>query len=343
MDTKEKLEKKLDITKKKILGTVLSAQEMDEKKAKKHMSQELNLGMDTIEKLLSEIKTYKKDKKDYKMVSYLTKITSSGVNLHKDIEELEQKVKNSKETFYKSIDMAKYEAFISEIDAECLNKDILEYLKSSNVEDSIYQKALQKYISNLKINVINTDEVFDFLYANNYKPKNNKSLLDRVFKYYSEGRKKDEIIKNLEQQIIERDDIICGKCNTINELNAKIEFYEQTVPSIKSKIKNYAESAQKSEFNVKQLQKQLEAKEKTGLVKIAFQKVMLLFQKNKPVALSTSLRGIHNEISNLSLGLAQVENSITQPQYEINQQKQIGKQKDSAVITQNKQKTELSR
>ena len=343
MDTKEKLEKKLDITKKKILGTLLAVQENDSKKARKNMAEELNLGMDTIGKLLYEMKTYKKDKKDYKMVSYFSKITSSGVNIN--ISELEEKVKKSKATLYDSINMAKYESFISEIDSECLSKEILSFLKSSNVDEKIYQKAMQKYVSNLKLNLDNADDTFEFLYENNYKPQNNKSTLDKIFKYYVECKSKDgviqqnaEVIKQkdekiaeLEQQLLEKDEIIFGKCNMINDLNTKVKSYEQTIPYLKLQIQNYAESAQKSEFNVKQLQKQLEARERTGLLKIAFQKVKLLFQKDKPVQLSASLKGIQNDISNLSLGLSQVESTIFEPQIQASYNKTIEKQNKSAT------------
>ena len=342
MDTKEKLEKKLDITKKKILGTLLALQENDTKKARKNMAQELNLGMDTIDKLVHEMKTYKKDKKDYKMVSYFSKITSSGVNLN--VAELEDKAKVSKENLYNSINMAKYESFVSETASECISKEVLGFLKTSNVDDKIYQKAMQKYVSGLKINLMNAEDTFEFLYENGYNPENSKSTIDKVFKIYSESKSKDLLIKQkdekiaeLEQQLLEKDDIIFGKCNMINDLNTRIKEYEQIVPNLKSKIKDYAESAQKSEFNVRQLQKQLEARERTGLIKIAFQKVKLLFQKDKPVALSASLKGIHNEISNLSLGLARVESSMFKPEnyYNnsglVNNSKQIGKQNASAT------------
>ena len=228
MDTKEKLEKKLDITKKKILGTLLALQENDTKKARKNMAQELNLGMDTIDKLVHEMKTYKKDKKDYKMVSYFSKITSSGVNLN--VAELEDKAKVSKENLYNSINMAKYESFVSETASECISKEVLGFLKTSNVDDKIYQKAMQKYVSGLKINLMNAEDTFEFLYENGYNPENSKSTIDKVFKIYSESKSKDLLIKQkdekiaeLEQQLLEKDDIIFGKCNMINDLNTRIK------------------------------------------------------------------------------------------------------------------------
>lgn len=313
MNTKEKLDKKLEKTGDRILGTLLTVKDFQDKEKRLEVSQELNIDIDTTEKLFKKMQVYQKDKKNLKMLSYLAKHSSNETSLYSDVAKAEKQVKSSQEDFHKLVNIAKYESFISEIDPEMVTKEVIEYLKDNKVDSYIGKKAIQKYASNVNSEQIKSDNTFKFLYENNYETANQNTSLDVAYKYYSESRKKDEDIRMLENKIVEKEDVIDGKNNAIRVLNLKVEYYEQTVPDIQSRIKAYAKKAQKSVYSVKELQKQAEEKEHFGFFSKAIFKIKSALKKDKPILLSTSLKGIQSEITNITTGLTEVGDSINQP------------------------------
>ena len=313
MNTKEKLDKKLEKTGDRILGTLLSIKDFKDEEKINEVSQELNIDIETTEKLFEKMHKYQKDKKSLKMLSYIAKNSASETSLYSDIAKAEKNVKSSQEEFHRLVNVAKYESFVSEIDPEMVTKEVIEYLNENKVEGYIGQKAIQKFASNVNSEQIKNDNTFKFLYENKYETENKNTSLDVAYKYYSESRKKDEDIKMLENTLIEKEDLIDGKNNAIRALNLKVEYYEQTVPDLQLRIKDYAKKAQKSVFTVKELQKQAEEKEHFGIFSRAFYKIKGALRKDKPILLSTSLKGIQSEISNLTTGLTEVGDSITSP------------------------------
>ena len=314
MNTKEKLEQKLKNTGDRIYGTLLLVHDYEDEQAKQEVSHELNIDQDTTEKLFCEMREYKKDKKNLKMLSYLAQNSSSEVSLYKDVARAQKRTKYSEENLMNSINMVKFESFISEVDSEVVTKDVIEYLNENNVDDYIRQKAIQKFASNINAEPMQCDDVFDFLYKNNYKATGNNANLDGAYMYYEQSRKKDENIKNLENEIMQKEDEIDGKNNEIRVLNMQVRYYEQAVPNIQQRIRDCVKKAQRSVFSVKELQKQAEVKEHTGIFSKALHKIKGVLRRDKPLLLSASLKGIQNEMSNLTSGLTEVGDSITTPE-----------------------------
>lgn len=314
MNTKEKLEQKLKNTGDRIYGTLLLVQDYEDEKAKQEVSHELNIDQDTTEKLFCEMREYKKDKKNLKMLSYLAQNCSSEVSLYKDVVKAQKRIKYREENLMNSINMVKFDCFISEIDSKVVTKEVIEYLNENNVDDSIRQKAIQKFAANLNAEPMKCDDLFDFLYKNNYKATGNNTSLDGPYKYYEQSRKKDENIKSLENEIMQKEDEIDGKNNEIRVLNMQVKYYEQAVPNVQQRIKDCVKKAQRSVFSVKELQKQAEVKEHTGIFLRAFQKIKGILRRDKPLLLSASLKEIQNEMSNLTDGLTEVGDSITKPE-----------------------------
>lgn len=326
MNTKEKLDKKLNNIEIELTEKLRSVSDFDDENEIKRFSKDLNIEINTAEKLFSEIRILKKDKKDYKMISYISRNSTSGVSLYKDLARAKEKIQNSEKSYKESVKLAKYEAFISGIPAEKIGRGLIEYLKENKADKYIVKNALEKYASGVKLE--NNDEnVLKYLYENGYEPVNNNPV-DVAYKYYSEGRKKDENIKNLEIEITEIEDVIHRNINTIKALNMKVSYYEQTLPNMQSKIKEYAEKAQNSVYTVKELQKQAEVKESSGFFRRIFNKITFFFKKDKPMLLSASLSGIQSDMSAVSNGLTRVGNSFIQPDSQENIIKSIQKQKN---------------
>lgn len=326
MNTKEKLDKKLSNIEIELAEKLQSVIDFDDENEMKKFSRDLNIDINTVEKLFSEVRILKKDKRDYRMLSYISKNSTSGVSLYKDLAKAKEKIENSEKSYRKAINLAKYELFISGISSQRVNKVVVEYLKENKADKHIVKKALEKYASGVKLE--NNDEnVLKYLYENGYEPSNNNQV-DVAYKYYSEGRKKDENIKNLEIEITEIEDVIHKNINTIKALNKKVSYYEQTLPNMQSKIKEYAERAQNSVYSVKELQKQAEVKESFGIFKRIFNKIMFFFKKDKPMLLSASLSGIQSDMSAISNGLVRVGDSVIQPDSRENIIKSIQKQKN---------------
>lgn len=326
MNTKEKLDKKLSNIEIELAEKLQSVIDFDDENEMKKFSRDLNIDINTVEKLFSEVRILKKDKRDYRMLSYISKNSTSGVSLYKDLAKAKEKIENSEKSYRKAINLAKYELFISGISSQRVNKVVVEYLKENKADKHIVKKALEKYASGVKLE--NNDEnVLKYLYENGYEPSNNNQV-DVAYKYYSEGRKKDENIKNLEIEITEIEDVIHRNINTIKALNMKVSYYEQTLPNMQSKIKEYAEKAQNSVYTVKELQKQAEVKESFGFFRRIFNKITFFFKKDKPMLLSASLSGIQSDMSAISNGLVRVGDSVIQPDSRENIIKSIQKQKN---------------
>ena len=71
MNTKEKLDKKLNNIEIELTEKLRSVSDFDDENEIKRFSKDLNIEINTAEKLFSEIRILKKDKKDYKMISYI--------------------------------------------------------------------------------------------------------------------------------------------------------------------------------------------------------------------------------------------------------------------------------
>lgn len=310
MGTKEKIEEELKITSDKIYGTLLLVHDFDDEKNMREVSKQLNIDKNTTRKLFYQMREYKKYGEKLNMLSNIAKHGFADVNMYPDVGKLEKKAKGREEELMNSINMAKYECLISKIDSKDVTKDVIEHLNENKVDESIRQKAIQKYASNINKNSKGYDEEFDFLYKNNYKACGNNSNIDSVYKFYAESRRKDESIKKLENEILKKEDEIDGKNNEIRALNMQVKYYEQAVPNIQHRIMECVKKAQRSFFSVKELQKQAEANERTGIFTRVFIKIKGFMRRDKPLLLSASLKGIQNEMSNLATGLTEVGDSI---------------------------------
>ena len=310
MNTKEKLDQKLKITGDRIYGTLLLVQDFEDEKNAQKISQELNINKNTTKKLFCQMREYKKYEEKLNMLSNIEKHSSPDINMYPNVIKAEKRVKEREDNLKNSINMAKYESFISEIDSKVVTKDVIEYLNENKVDEYIRQKAIQKFASNIEKNPNGYDETFDFLYKNNYKALGNNSDIDNVYKFYAESRRKDENIKKLENEILEKDDVIDGKNNEIRALNMQVKYYEQAVPNIQQRIMECVKKAQRSFFSIKELQKQAELKERSGVFARVILKIKGFMKRDKPLLLSASLKGIQNEMSNLTTGLTEVGDSI---------------------------------
>lgn len=334
MTTKEKLDKKLNNIEIELTEKMRSVADFDDINEMEKFSQDFNVDLDTVQRLFSDVRLYKKDRKDYQIMTYLSKNSSTGVNLYNDVAKAKEKAKNSEKTYKNDMNMIKFKSFISEIPASKVSIKVIDYLKENNANESILNDAVNKYASVVQLNSENNENVLRFLYENGYKPTNNNSV-DFAYKYYSEGRRKDENIKNLETEMNEIEGIIHKNINTIKALNLKVSYYEQTVPNMQSKIKEYAQRAQNSVCSVKALQKQAEVKEHTGIFKKFFHKVATFFKKDKPLLLSASLSGIQADISAVTNGLTRVGNTLVLPDSQDNIIKSLQRQKNLSMNFKN--------
>lgn len=334
MNTNEKLDKKIKKFEAKLIEKLQCVKDFDDEKEIKSFSENLNIDKNTVQNLFSQIRVYKKNKKDYQMLAYISKNSTSGVNLYNDVTKAKEKVKSSEKEYKKFLDTAKFEMLIKEIPDSKVSKGVIEYLKENDVDKNVIISALDKYAAEVELDSNNSESILSFLYENGYVPVNNNSV-DIAYKYYSESKKKDEDINKLEHEMFELEDVIHRNINTIKALNLKLGYYEQTVPNMQATIKECVEKAKSSAFNVKSLQKQAEIKEHTGIFKRMFSKIKYAFKKDKPLLLSASLDGIHSDMSAVSNGLIEVENSIILPESKESILKSIQRQKNIAFGVKN--------
>ena len=313
MTTKEKLDKKVNNIAIELVEKMRSISNFGSIKEMQDFSTKFNVDFDTVQKLFSDVIAYKKDQKDYKILSYISKNGTSGIGLYKELSSAREKVLKSEKIYKDDINSITLKSFISEIPASKVSIKVIDYLKEKNANKEILNEALNKYASNLKAEVGNNENLFKFLYENGYKPTRNNPL-DLAYKYYSYGRKKDEKIDSLQMEVTEIEGIIHNNINTIKALKLKLSYYEQAVPNMQSKIKEFAQRAQNSVCSVKELQKQAEVKEKRGIFKTFFNKVAMFFKKDKPLLLSASLSGIQADMSAVSTGLTKVGNTVIKPE-----------------------------
>ncbi|MCR5145820.1 MAG: hypothetical protein K6B70_00495 [Clostridia bacterium] len=317
MTTKEKLDRKMNSIAIELTEQMRSILDFDDINEMQRFSQKFNVDFDTVQKLFSDVRTYKKDRKDYQIMSYLSKNSSSGVNLYNDVSKAKERFKNSEQVYKKDMNMIKLQSFISEIPASKVSIRVIDYLKENDANDNIVGNAINKYASAVQLGPDNNETVLKFLYENGYKPTN-KNSVDFAYKYYSEGRKKDENIQKLETEMFDIEEVIRSNIKKMRALKMQLSYYEQTIPNMQSEIKEYAQRAQNSIFTVKQLQKQAEVKEHTGIFKRFFHKVTTFFKKDKPLLLSASLSGVQADMTAVSTGLARVGNTIIRPESQDN-------------------------
>jgi hypothetical protein len=327
LGTKEKLDKKIENIGIRISEKISCIQDFDDEKEIKNFSDEFNIDINTAQQLFYDIRMYKRDKKDYQMLKYIAKHSTSGVSLREDIVKAKAKIQESENVYHQSVKNAKFESFVSEIPAQKVGRKVIGFLKENQVDDNVINKAVNKYASEVVLDSKNDEQILSFLYENNYQPQNNTAV-DIAYKYFLKSKDKEKNIENLELEITEIEDVIHRNINTIKALNMKLSYYEQTVPNMQAQIKECAQKAQNSVYNVKQLQKQAEIKEHTGFFKRMFSKVKFFFKKDKPLLLSASLSGIQSDISAVTNGLVRVGNSFVQPESNENIISNLQKQKN---------------
>lgn len=309
METKEKLDRKLEKIECRIIEKLRSIRNFDDENEVRRFSKEFNINSNLTEELFYIIKSYKKDRKDYQILKYISKNGTSKLDLNEDLMNKREKIKNSENAYKEAVKEAKFESFIGEIPSKNVGRSVIEYLKENGANENIIKNAVDKYASEMKFDLLKNENVLKFLYDNNYEA-NNDNPINVVYKYYCKCRSKDQVIENLEQEIEEIEGVIHKNINTIKTLNKKLSYYEQIVPSMQAQIKEYAEKAKNSVYSVKELKRQAELKERKGLFKVFFRKIKFFFMKDKPLLLSASLSGIQSDMSAVTNGLVKVGNSL---------------------------------
>ena len=339
MNTKESIEKNFEEIKTRIYTEAKKVKNIDNQTIVKVISQELGLSEDTLKEVASDVEARNYYKKKYKMLEYLMKESGTEVSLIDNLNKAKRIYKSSDNYLQETLNKAKFESFINTATPDQITPEVIDYLKENDAEPSIKEKAIQKFVSSLQPDQIINNDVFDFLYDNNYESNSKKLPIDLAYDYYCEGKKKDEKIKELENKIAQKDEIIVekektiiekdsiidekndaivGDMNSIRALNLRIKYYEDVIPNVQLKMVEFARAAQRNVFNIIELRKQEEDKERRGIFsRIAF-KVKSAFRKEKPLLLSSSLHGIQNDMNKLTAGLAQVGESISEPESQEN-------------------------
>lgn len=348
MDTKENIEKKLEEITVQIYTEAKKVKDLDNYAIVRGAAQKCCISTDTLKEVVGDVEARNYYRKKYRMMEHLAMENDDEISLSSDLCKAKKHFQSSEEYLKETLKKAKFESLIYRLSPEEVTPEIIDYLKENDVDVLTRKKAVQKFASSIKPEQIKNNAIFDFLYKNNYECKNIKSSIDLAFKYYCDGRKKDEKIESLERELNEKEDIIIdkektiieknsviderndtivGNNNTIRALNLRVKYYEQMIPNIQLKMVEFARTAQRNVFNIVQLRKQEENREGRGIFSKIVDKVKTTFKKEKPLLLSSSLHGIQNDMNELTDGLTQVGQSMSKPESQSNLIEQIQRQK----------------
>ena len=334
MNTKENMDNKVEKIKNKILGSLLISQDLNSEESRKEMAGDLSLSQETLDLLAGEMLMYRRDKQNFKIMQQMYKNTETGVSIYKDVSAAMERVKNSERSLFATLDQAKFESYVTKLQPEQTTIEVIEYLKGNGIDGGMRQKAIEKYAAGLSVDKIEDDSVFCYLYENNYHAENNNPQLDLAYKYYCDSRKRDENIKNLQNQIDEKDDIIDGMQNKNRMLNLTLNYYKNAVPKLQNKIEKCTKNARRNIFFIKEIKKQAEQREGEGLFGKFRRRIAGFLKREKPLLLSVSLSELQKEMGDLTSGLVDVENLVPEPSTQENMlgNLQIQKQKNYGVM-----------
>ena len=348
MDTKENIEKKLDEIKFQIYTEAKKVKDIDNYIIVKNVAKRCFISEDTLKEVVGDVEARNYYRKKYKMLEHLMMENDSEISLSSDFNKARKHYQSSDEYLKETMNKAKFESLITRLKPEEVTPEIIDYLKENNADVLTRRKAIQKFASSIKPEQVVNNEVFDYLYENNYESKTISSPIDLAFKFYCDGKKKDERIESLKEEIREKDetivekektiiekdslideknDTIVGNNNTIRALNLRVKYYEQMIPNIQLKMVEFARTAQKNVFNIVQLRRQEENRERRGIFSKIADKVRTAFKKEKPLLLSSSLHGIQNDMNELTDGLTQIGQTMSKPESQSNLIESIQKQK----------------